>query len=196
MSDLRRRRRSATRTDIVAAAVTLFEAEGFDMVTMEQIAGAAGVSRRTLYRHFPTKDRVVLDTPLDQFAMWDAVVDAAAPDARGRDMIVIAARELGRLIDADRDTMRSLCRIVDRTPSLQAAFLANPEWTVRAVEVLTDPRREGSMDELAATVIAGAHLGAIDAVMMRWASGAEPSVTDAVDAVLQRLGPIWPANEG
>ncbi|MBU8815203.1 TetR family transcriptional regulator [Mycolicibacterium goodii] len=48
------------RERIVAAAAALFEAQGITATTMEQIAAAAPVSKRTLYAHFPTKDELVL----------------------------------------------------------------------------------------------------------------------------------------
>src|SRR4051794_32187412 len=48
---------------IVQVAVRLFERHGFNGVTMEDIAAAASISRRTLFRHFPSKaDLVWADT--------------------------------------------------------------------------------------------------------------------------------------
>lgn len=49
------------RPQIVAVALTLFERKGFDAVTMDAVARAAGVSRRTLFRHFPAKADLVWD---------------------------------------------------------------------------------------------------------------------------------------
>ena len=40
---------------IAQVALRLFEQSGFEAVTMEEIARAASVSRRTLFRHFPSK---------------------------------------------------------------------------------------------------------------------------------------------
>lgn len=44
---------------IARAAATLFEAHGYDAVTMEQIAMAADVAKGTLYNHFPVKEAVL-----------------------------------------------------------------------------------------------------------------------------------------
>ncbi|GAA5218284.1 TetR/AcrR family transcriptional regulator [Corallincola platygyrae] len=44
--------------DILSAAMELFKAKGFQGTTMQAIADAAGVSKRTLYRHFPNKDKL------------------------------------------------------------------------------------------------------------------------------------------
>lgn len=41
---------------IFEAAIKLFSEQGFDQTTMEEIAKAAGVSRRSMFRYFPTKN--------------------------------------------------------------------------------------------------------------------------------------------
>jgi AcrR family transcriptional regulator len=48
------------RDRILVAATTLFEAQGITATTMEQIAAAAPVSKRTLYAHFPAKEDLVV----------------------------------------------------------------------------------------------------------------------------------------
>src|SRR5690606_7738854 len=45
---------------LVEAALALFGASGFDAVSIEAITDRAGVSRRTFFRYFPTKEDVVL----------------------------------------------------------------------------------------------------------------------------------------
>jgi AcrR family transcriptional regulator len=54
------RDREATRARIERAALEQFDRYGFDKVTTTQIAGAAGVSPRTFFRHFPTKVAALL----------------------------------------------------------------------------------------------------------------------------------------
>ena len=44
---------------IAQVALRLFEQKGFEAVTMEDVAKAASVSRRTLFRHFPSKADLV-----------------------------------------------------------------------------------------------------------------------------------------
>lgn len=57
---LRTRRREATRAEIQAAALDLFERYGSAEVTIAQIADAAGVSARTFFRYFSSKEAAVL----------------------------------------------------------------------------------------------------------------------------------------
>ncbi|MER7013490.1 TetR family transcriptional regulator [Saccharopolyspora sp. NPDC000359] len=55
-----RRKGRGGRERILAAAATLFETQGITATSMEQVAAAAPVSKRTLYAHFPTKDDLVV----------------------------------------------------------------------------------------------------------------------------------------
>jgi AcrR family transcriptional regulator len=57
---LRDRQRTQIRADIRRAAFRLFIERGYDAVTTEEIATAAGVSPRTFFRHVPTKEELLL----------------------------------------------------------------------------------------------------------------------------------------
>ncbi|OBA58687.1 transcriptional regulator [Mycobacterium sp. 1100029.7] len=57
---LRDRQRAQVRADIRRAAFRLFVERGYDTVTTEEIAAAAGVSARTFFRYVPTKEELLL----------------------------------------------------------------------------------------------------------------------------------------
>lgn len=50
-----------TRARIANAALELFVHQGYAETTIDQIAEAAGVGRRTIFRHFPTKEAILFD---------------------------------------------------------------------------------------------------------------------------------------
>src|SRR5205085_11466037 len=50
-----------TRTRIAEAALELFATQGLAETTVDQIADAAGVGRRTVFHHFPTKEAILFD---------------------------------------------------------------------------------------------------------------------------------------
>ena len=60
-SDLRSRKRLATRQGISNAATRLFLERGFDRVTVDEIAAAADVGRMTVFNHFPRKEDMFFD---------------------------------------------------------------------------------------------------------------------------------------
>ncbi|MDR4533763.1 TetR family transcriptional regulator [Glutamicibacter sp. PS] len=57
--NLTQRRRAATELEIARAAAKLFAAHGLDQTTVERIAQSAGISLRTFYRYFPTKEEAL-----------------------------------------------------------------------------------------------------------------------------------------
>ncbi|MGY2894760.1 TetR/AcrR family transcriptional regulator [Deinococcus sp. UYEF24] len=59
--DRRSRKRLATREAISDAATRLFAERGFDQVTVEEIADAADVGRKTVFNHFPRKEDMFFD---------------------------------------------------------------------------------------------------------------------------------------
>lgn len=81
----RERKRQQQLDHLADAAWALFEAEGFEAVTMEGIAEAADVSKVTLYRHFPVKEallRHVFHRELRE--TWPAIQPELARAAPGR----------------------------------------------------------------------------------------------------------------
>lgn len=79
---LHARKRTFVRTEIWNAAIDLFAEKGYELTTIEEIAASAGVSRRTFFRYFASKDDVMVQ----------------AIDTYG-DIIAAAIRDSGRLQD-------------------------------------------------------------------------------------------------
>lgn len=73
----RERKRQQTADLLTEKAIELFEAHGYEAVTMEQIAAAADVAKGTLYNHFPVKEALLRHYFHQQIA-------ATAPDVSAR----------------------------------------------------------------------------------------------------------------
>jgi AcrR family transcriptional regulator len=72
--------RTSTRHAILEAAVTLFERDGYQAASIDSIASAAGVSRRTVYHHFKTKNDILVAATLEQATLFlDQLEGAVAP---------------------------------------------------------------------------------------------------------------------
>jgi AcrR family transcriptional regulator len=194
VTGLQERRHAQTRDGVVAAALALFHDKGFGQVTMEDIARAAGVSRRTVYRRFPTKERIVLEVPKRWLAVWDAAV-AERPAARPLDVAEAASLAVARHIDAHRSDVLAAYAALAESPALSAAGAANDAWIERVVALLR--REHGRLSASTQHVIAGAYLGAIDGMMSQWVkAGGRGSVHRSTRALLERLRPIWPRGQG
>ena len=92
---LRERRKQEAREAISGVAMAMFEARGFDEVTISQVAEAAGVSKMTVTNYFPRKEDLVFDRA--------EVIIRGLADA-------VAARAPGDRVDAP-DTPRERRRV-------------------------------------------------------------------------------------
>ena len=54
------RKKEATRKKIISTAIELFNSQGYDQTTVEQIAEEADVARGTIFNHFPVKEAMIL----------------------------------------------------------------------------------------------------------------------------------------
>ena len=91
---LRERQKQQTREEIARAAMELFLARGFDAVTVAEVADAAGVSEKTVYNHFSTKEDLVFP---DVEQRWMAVLDRIRDRPPGTSLVEpfrMATREL------------------------------------------------------------------------------------------------------
>jgi AcrR family transcriptional regulator len=96
---LRDRQRAQIRADIRRAAFRLFIERGYDAVTTEEIASAAGVSPRTFFRYVPTKEELLL-APVRHggtaiVALLEERPAAEAPDVALINAIVTRTRSFG-----------------------------------------------------------------------------------------------------
>jgi AcrR family transcriptional regulator len=135
---LRERRRMATTTEISEAALALFEQRGMAATTIHDIAQAAGVSDRTCFRYFPSKEESVLtlhpvfDAPLDAWLadvdrgsaplpQLEAVYERVLASLDG-DLSAIAHQQLRvRRLMADEPQLRSTAVSIDAARSWELA---------------------------------------------------------------------------
>ena len=82
METLREKKKHRTRSRLAEAALDLFEEKGFDATTLEEVAAAAEVSPRTLFRYFPTKRDLIFGEAQSYLArLLDRVRERPATEA-------------------------------------------------------------------------------------------------------------------
>src|ERR1700684_1954710 len=112
----RERKKAATRQALADAALRLFLEQGYDQVTVRDIAEAADVSTTTLFKHFPGKEALVFDEDADNEGALVAAVRHRVP----RQSIFAALRDFllrGMVGTGDIDAFRTL---IEDTPELTA----------------------------------------------------------------------------
>ncbi|MFB1298563.1 TetR family transcriptional regulator [Mycobacterium sp. pW049] len=121
MTSLRERNRNRTLRDIEAAALDLFEQDGYASTTVDQIARRAGVSSATFFRYFGSKEEVLFVN--EQDAVDELVALVAAREDREASLAAlsepVAAFAHSYLNDADAETRRAT-RLVMTTRELES----------------------------------------------------------------------------
>lgn len=170
------------RAEVAVVALELFAEKGFDGATVDDIARAAGMSRTSFFRYFPTKEDVVLGH-LDDLGQTIARALADRPEAEDPwDALRSAFRTA--YANSKNAPGPALGRMLLDTPSLKARHqekqsrwqdLLIPEIAVR-LGVPDDPR------DPRPRALAAAALGCLDAAFQAWtATGGEASTSTFID---------------
>jgi len=194
---LRERKKLATRTALTGAALRLAAERGVDGVTAEEIAAEAGVSVRTFFNYFATKEEAFVADDLERGQRFVAHVAAADADAplwellRSAAVTILATSELP---DREQALKEQLIRT---SPAVVAqvlgAFARLEEQLV--VELL---RRTAPAPALHARLLANAVLAAVRAATETWldtsnVQQAGPEVFVALlDEAFTLLAPAFP----
>src|SRR5450631_2774880 len=86
----RGRRPATSREDVARAALDLFNRQGYDETTVDQIAGAVGVSRRTFFRYYESKRDVVWGEFDAELVRLHDQLEGASPDRPMMDVLRLA----------------------------------------------------------------------------------------------------------
>jgi AcrR family transcriptional regulator len=129
---LRESKKLRTRQEIADRAMQLFATRGFDHVTVAEVAVAAGVSEKTVFNYFPTKE----DLFFDEVPKRAAALVAAIHEREPGESVLSALRQL-QLRECPRlcsPGFAMFARIIEESPALRAKEL---EVMAGFVRVLT-----------------------------------------------------------
>jgi AcrR family transcriptional regulator len=120
---LRERKKLETRLALARAAMRLFEERGYAETTVDDIAAAANVSRRTFFRYFASKDEVLIVDPHGKLAALHVALADGPPDeptiaALRRGVVALASAYF------EPDLVRAEARVGLKEPVVMAAGLA------------------------------------------------------------------------
>jgi AcrR family transcriptional regulator len=184
---VRARARRAVRAEITAQALALFSERGFDAVTADELAEAVGVSRRTLFRYFATKEDIVV-------AAFDNLGDEALVSLRQRPAdeapwtaLHNALASAAAKLEERPATFFDLHEVIAKTPALRRRLLEQRDgWRAAFAEELT-ARRAAARNE--SELLATAALGAFDVATEAWArSGGRRRLSRLLDDAFALLG--------
>ena len=178
---------ATTRADIEAAAFALFAQKGFEETTVEDIAAAAGIGRRTFFRYFGSKNDVVwgeFDAGLDHLR---SVLQSADPARPWMDELRAAVVGFNALEPAQVAVHRARMDLILHVPALQAyATLMYARWR-EVVTAFVATRTGMRPDELLPRLVGHATLAAAVAAYEQWLAEPGSSLDDLLDACMRWL---------
>ncbi|AXG82192.1 acyl-CoA-like ligand-binding transcription factor [Streptomyces paludis] len=185
---LRERRRRETRTEIHATALRLAREHGFDGITVEMIAIGAGVSPRTFFNYFPSKEEAVVHGPT---ALPQAFVDDFAALGPARPGVVLD--DLTRLLVRDlaetrpgREEFRTVFRLAHEHTAVQAALLTRFDRFQRSVAEAVALRLGKEPGDEVPSLIAALGLAAVRVGLERWAADDSPERDESALPYVER----------
>ncbi|MGW4630380.1 TetR family transcriptional regulator [Streptomyces rubiginosohelvolus] len=186
---LAERKRQLVSDELTGAALRLLAQKGFDAVTIDEIVAAAGVSKRTFFRYFASKEDVVI-----QFlAEMGTVMRAELAGRPAQEPPSVALRHtIWVSIDAcagHADQALRVVQLILGTPSLLARFLERQaQWRDELATEVADRLGLAPETDLYPQLAAGMALAAFGTVLQRWSDsdGAEDpaTLTDRAFAII------------
>lgn len=164
----RGRPRSASLDEVASLALDLFARHGFEETTLDDVAAAVGVSRRTLLRYYPSKNDLVWGAFSEHLARLRAMLAAAPADEPLMDVLrrgVLAFNDYG----ADEvPRLRVRMALITGVPALQAhSALRYEEWRAVVAEFVAG-RLGVPADGLVPQTVSHVALGTCMATYGRW----------------------------
>jgi AcrR family transcriptional regulator len=188
---LRERKKAQTRQAIEAAALGLFEREGFDHTTIEHIAAACDVSPRTFFRYFGSKDDVLHGDNHNRLAYLVSRLRAAPADEPPFQALRRAVLDASTLYVHDREAILVRFRVLDRNPSQAVRGLAIQQLWEQAIVAALHDRAEWAghpASPFQLRLIAGCALAALRAAVGTWqADGGTRDLSLIVQEAFDRL---------
>ena len=170
-----------------AIALRLFAEQGYDETTIDQIAGAAGVSKRTFFRYFDAKSDVLWAAFDDEVTNLRRILDEMPEDVSVMEGVRRAVLEANRYRPAYAPELRSRMTLVSTVPELAASASVHYDAWERAVADYAARRCGQPADSLVPLTVARTTLAACRAAYERWLARADADLTVYLDAALRAL---------
>jgi AcrR family transcriptional regulator len=160
------RKRRAIRGELSEVALRLLTDRDFDSLTIDQIASAAGISRRTFFRYFTSKEDMVFAF-LDQWAVRLAADIVARP--ADEDPVAAVQNSFRQLTAAYDDRALELVRLVRETPLLREQEKINREHLrLAVVNALATRLGVSPENDMRPQILATIAFAPLDAAMFAW----------------------------
>jgi AcrR family transcriptional regulator len=193
---LRERRRDDTLDEIAGLAIELFDRRGFDDVTVEEIADAVGISARTFFRYFPSKDDILVHE-FDRVHRRLVRAFLQRPDEEGA---VTALRnafvESSSVTDEGRHMALTYGRVQLQTAALNARLIGSQTlFSLQIIELVAARMQVDRASDVRPETITLAMSSVAAAMFRRWvadggAGSPSSEIGEALDLLIDGLATV------
>lgn len=185
------------RRDLVAAAVALFAERGYDDTTVDDIAAAAGVGRRTFFRYFRAKEEAISPDHAAALARVSDVFENAHPAEPPAALALRAGETVFGLYTDDPPLSVARFRATHEVPALRDRESASVDHYRRLFTRHLRRRLAADSDgDLRAAVIGSAVVAAHNLALRRWlADGAPVAGIPAMVEQYRRVAALLPVEQ-
>lgn len=189
--------RAELRRDLVAAAIELFRTRGYDDTTIDDIAAAAGVGRRTFFRYFRSKEDAISPDHEAALTRLTEVFEAAQPSEPTVALVLRAGETVFDLYTEDPPLSVHRFRLTHEVAALRDRESASVDHYRRLFTRHLRQRFTGDADgELRAAVIGAAVVAAHNLALRAWLdAGAPPAELNACRQRFRRVAELLPIDE-
>jgi mycofactocin system transcriptional regulator len=183
------RRRSTTRHHITDVAIELFAGRGFAEVSVDDVAEAAGIARRTLFRYYASKNAIPWGDFDAHLQHLHDLLDHMDPDVPTEQALRAALLAFNTFDESETARHRLRMRVILKTTELQAySMTMYAGW--RAVIADFVARRCGQKsDGLVPQTVAWTMLGVALSAYEQWLADESVSLTQALGNAFDVVSP-------
>jgi AcrR family transcriptional regulator len=183
-----------TQRALQQAALDLFGEQGYDTTTTDEIAERAGVSPRTFFRYFPTKESVLFVGEYGWFQSFTKQFLAQPAELSDLDALRATLHSLAASLTKIRKALVLYERAVESSPTLRGGVFDHQQQDIITIAEAIASRRKLDEPDLACTTLATVVLVTYRSGVKRWVAGpasADPRavIKEGFDVLLEQVSP-------
>ncbi|WP_207890763.1 mycofactocin system transcriptional regulator [Rhodococcus sp. Eu-32] len=188
------RRPSTTRGQISDIGISLFTTRGFDETSVDEIADAAGIARRTFFRYFPSKNAVPWGDFDEQLTALRTLLAQLPSDISLADGIRSALLQFNTFPDDEKPVHRQRMALILRNSALQGySMLMYEDWRgviAEYVAARTDSSPENHFPRTVGWMVLGVAMSAYEQWLTDEQLDLADLLSDGMTALCSGLGPL------
>lgn len=157
---------------LIAAAITLFDQQGYEQTTVAEIAAAADLTKRTFFRYFTDKREVLFSGSEELEQRWLAAVADAPPSADPLAAATAGFDPVAGMFEPRHSFARMRARIIAANPELQERELIKLQTLAGAIQTALGER---GVSVNAAILAAQAAVTVFHVAFARWVEQDDPA---------------------